>query len=659
MDERSLSGLKLALIDPDIRVRLDGDQSRSPESVILGMWVTGGFFDGQMMRFNDNVSCLIGDTGSGKSATIELIRFALDQSPRVPKIREEVDSLVKHQLGSSNTVHVILRKGDAHYLVERPWGEYRVPPFVQRLSENSAEQIRDVDLQMFFPMKGFSQSEIIEFAREPEVRLSLTDDLIDITAELAAIQETKTELRQNAADIMAEKENAINATNRLRERPGLVEAVKEIDKVLDDPRIPAQQSWYTEQNLLNHVDTRISELKEELDTAFDPFGSGMSWPDNVDELPNSHLLGEIQSVFDSWEEYVKTTKCYTESKLSEVDASITAIRDKWQKGFEIAEQEYRDLLESLDEEGIGVQAMSRRREELQQRVSELDSVENDLQTKVLPEIDSLQSKRESKLTELQDHRRRIARKREEKADELTTKLDHKIRLRIHARANKSEFTEKLEEISNGSHVRSSDLQCVATEFHPVSFVKLLLARDFEPLTQRSGVESSKFEKISETIAERGRLRELYELQLTDVEDAIEVQLEVEDGQYRDLEDLSHGQKCMVVLMVALAEGDTPLLVDQPEDALHAPSIEEGIVKTLRKGRGDRQCIFATRNANILVSADSEQIIALQADANRGEVIASGSLDSFDHRQLIIYHVEGGEDAFRRRQTKYTLQPSIQ
>ena len=114
---------------------------------------------------------------------------------------------------------------------------------------------------------------------------------------------------------------------------------------------------------------------------------------------------------------------------------------------------------------------------------------------------------------------------------------------------------------------------------------------------------------------------------------------------------------MVVLMVSLAEGDFPLLVDQPEDALHAPSIEEGIVSTLRSGRGTRQCIFATRNANILVSADAEQIVALKADAKNGQVVGTGSLDRFDHRQLIIYHVEGGEEAFRRRQTMYAAEMS--
>ena len=185
----------------------------------------------------------------------------------------------------------------------------------------------------------------------------------------------------------------------------------------------------------------------------------------------------------------------------------------------------------------------------------------------------------------------------------------------------------------------------------------MLSGDFDALAAQAGLEQSKLVKMWDTVVERERVATLYELQLTDVEDVIEVQLEVAQGKYRRLEDLSHGQKCMVVLMIALAEGDFPLLVDQPEDALHAPSIEEGIVSTLRSGRGARQCIFATRNANILVSADAEQIIALKADAVNGQVVGTGSLDRFDHRQLIIYHVEGGEEAFRRRKRMYTLEPS--
>jgi len=138
---------------------------------------------------------------------------------------------------------------------------------------------------------------------------------------------------------------------------------------------------------------------------------------------------------------------------------------------------------------------------------------------------------------------------------------------------------------------------------------------------------------------------------------IEVMLEVEKGEYKAIENLAHGQKCMVVLMVALAEGEFPLIVDQPEDALHAPGIEEGIVSTLRSRRGIRQCLFATRNANIIVSADAEQIFALRADAHKGELVSCGCLDNYDQKSLVIYHVEGGEEAFERRKTKYSLSPN--
>lgn len=90
MGQRSLSGLKLTLIDPEMRIRLETDDNPVPKDVVIGMWVTSGFLDDQKFRFNDNVTCLIGDTGSGKSVCLELLRFGLNQTTTVPKIKQEV-----------------------------------------------------------------------------------------------------------------------------------------------------------------------------------------------------------------------------------------------------------------------------------------------------------------------------------------------------------------------------------------------------------------------------------------------------------------------------------------------------------------------------------------------------------------------------------------
>ncbi len=400
----------------------------------------------------------------------------------------------------------------------------------------------------------------------------------------------------------------------------------------------------------------MGSLGDKLETAISSLRLTPSWPEEGDVLPNPDLMGELKGIYREWQEHVTAIEEGTKEKLNGLVERLGGLRGRWDTRFGKAEEVYRQLLESIDKDGIGLQALSQRRQTIEEQISVLEGRRHELESDVLPRIRELQKEREELLTSLQDNRKAITGKREGKAKELSERLDHKIRLNVHARANTSEFRGELQEIARGSFLHGSDLDLLAAKFHPVPLVKQLLSQDFESLFNQSGVESTKLAKMWDTVLERERLSDLYELQLTDVEDVIEVMLQVEKGTYRRLEDLSHGQKCMVVLMVALAEGHFPLLVDQPEDALHAPSIEEGIVSTLRSQRGTRQCIFATRNANILVSADAEQIIALKADANHGEVAGTGSLDRFDHRQLVIYHVEGGDEAFRLKQTIYTLRP---
>ena len=68
----------------------------------------------------------------------------------------------------------------------------------------------------------------------------------------------------------------------------------------------------------------------------------------------------------------------------------------------------------------------------------------------------------------------------------------------------------------------------------------------------------------------------------------------------------------------------------------------------------RQCPFATRSANVLVSADAEQTLAMESDAGRGWLRQSGNIGRFDTRDLVVYHVEGGEGPFTPRRLKYEL-----
>ena len=656
MDERSLSGLKLALIDADIRVRLSGDKDTVPSSAILGMWVSGGFLSGQKLRFSDNVNCLIGDTGSGKSVAIELIRFALNQQTSVGKIRQEVNSLLKWQLGNTGTVHVLIYKGGSHYLVERTWGEVIELPLVRRMSDAGLLPVDNVDLSLLFPVKGFSQSEIIEFAREPEARLSLTDDLIDCSIEEATIASLKTDLRRNASNILTEHSKRDDILHQLKAKTSLLETLVNIDAILKDPRILQQQQWYQEEHILNAIWSQVSILKKDIISGMPLLSVEPPWTNDFESLPNQDLLILIKKTLDGLSEHVAKVR---DDLISEVSISLEDLKRlhmQWKQRFAEAEKRYRKLLEEIDKDGIGLQALSEQRKQVSEKIKTLDILNNDLDNEVRPRLCALEQEREELLSSLQSNRRAITKKRELKARELTRTLRGRVRLKVHGRANSGRFSQAVLDVAQGSYLHKDDIFRLADKSHPVPFVKNLLAERFDDLASATEMERSKFERLHATVVERKRLQQLYETQLTDVDDVIDVDLRLGTGEFRPLEKLSHGQKCMVVLMVALAEGDFPLLVDQPEDALHAPGIEDGIVSILRSDRGVRQCLFATRNANILVSADAEQIIALKADADQGEVAGTGSLDRFDHRQLIIYHVEGGAEAFERRKTMYTLSP---
>ena len=658
MHERSLSGLKLALIDPEMRIRLPGDDNPAPEHIIVAMWVTGGFLNGQKFKFNENVNCYIGDTGTGKSLALELLRFGLDQCTTVEKVEKEVHSMLSEELKDMGTVHIVIRKGDTYYLVERTWTNPQVEPVISRISKEEVEKLDDaIAMKLFFPIKAFSQSEIIEFARDPEVRLSLTDDLIDISSEKTEIYSLKVSLRENATSILAEQSRKFSIEEGLGELPGLVETKKQLDKALDDKKIQNHQLWYKERKIVEDAESQFNNLTDKLAPMISALKLEMAQEEEIKQLPNQDIIGELKNIYEEWEKELDKLKKGVSERLTSIIEKLGGLIGRWKTRFEKEEGEYKKLLAEIDKDNLGLQTLSDRRNILIEQISVLEKRKSELENDVIPKIYKLQEDRDKILTEMQQKRRGITIKRESKAKELSQKLENKIRLNIHSRENTNDFKNDIRKIQTGGRLQVTDIEQIAKNCHPISFVKNLLNQDFDTLSEQSQVDKAKFLRVYEAILERNRLDELYEMQLTDVDDIIEVMLEVEKGEYKAIENLAHGQKCMVVLMVALAEGEFPLIVDQPEDALHAPGIEAGIVSTLRSRRGIRQCIFATRNANIIVSADAEQIFALKADAHQGELVSCGCLDNFDQKSLVIYHVEGGEEAFERRKTMYSLRPN--
>lgn len=153
----------------------------------------------------------------------------------------------------------------------------------------------------------------------------------------------------------------------------------------------------------------------------------------------------------------------------------------------------------------------------------------------------------------------------------------------------------------------------------------------------------------ETMTKDG-LRSLAVLRAPDV---YVLEMLLDDGNYRQLEELSGGQKVSVLLSLLLDTDDPrPLVIDQPEDELDNRFLWETILPALKDLKGKRQLIVATHNPNIVVNGDADMVILLEATAQRGRVDIAGVIEEPAVRDAIVKTVDGGDEAFRLRRRKY-------
>lgn len=87
--------------------------------------------------------------------------------------------------------------------------------------------------------------------------------------------------------------------------------------------------------------------------------------------------------------------------------------------------------------------------------------------------------------------------------------------------------------------------------------------------------------------------------------------------------------------MTLCEGDTPVIVDQPEDSLDIRSIWDDMCLRLRQSKRSRQFIFTTHNSSLAVASDSDKFVVLTADARRAQVAMAGAIDGEQVRQHVI------------------------
>lgn len=642
-----LCGLLHALDDPTLRVTLSDPAETESHPTVTRVTISSGFLAGLSLDLSPDLNCLLGGTGAGKSLVLETIRFALDQQVDgsvFRQVREEVDLRLRFALEEGTEVSVQVESGTERYRFNRVYSaDAGTATSYQWAGDDWVEvDIKPIDI---IAIAAFSQGEILEYARQPVGRVGLIDAHLDLVGLEEQIRTAEVELAENSKRLIRAKGLARSLLQEAGKAPELSDQVRKLAEVFDSDSVKQQGNWTKELGALNTV-------RDDLEAIIIP-----NLP--VPATPAAVLVPDHTGYFDDVGKVLETLSVESSLAIEQLNASLTkakasieAVRTSWQSDFTTFKVELDRQLAAVPGNS-SLPALRLQLEGLQTKLDSAEAASKRLSEVAHPELTRCLENREKSLQKLADARKARRVQRRDRVSELNRKMAGFVRLDIPRDGDTSRFREALNTIKVGSRVRDEVLDAIAKRIHPYRFVRALWSGDVNSLVDAdAGINATDIGRILANVDDRDLWTVLLATQTIDNPDVLNVSFrKPDDGSYAPIESLSHGQKCTAILVILMADGDNPVLVDQPEDALHAPWIEEYLVDRLRELRGTRQYIFATRSPGLVVSADAEQIVTMKATAGRGECEASGSLERHDLNELALHHLEGGKTPFGRRARK--------
>lgn len=123
-----------------------------------------------------------------------------------------------------------------------------------------------------------------------------------------------------------------------------------------------------------------------------------------------------------------------------------------------------------------------------------------------------------------------------------------------------------------------------------------------------------------------------------------------------IEQLSPGQRGTLLLIFYLLvdKGQLPIILDQPEENLDNETVFRLLVPVLSEAKKKRQIIMVTHNPNLAVVCDAEQIIYANFSRSDNFTISyqTGAIENDEINRRVVTVLEGTKPAFDNRSGKY-------
>jgi hypothetical protein len=657
----TFEGLQQTLAEPDERVRIQATRPdpKEPYKVITAVRFEGSNDFPSKIDLNQNLVSIIGSRSSGKSALLAYIAHAVDpvetmkQQLAVERHRrpeqlgpaaaitwdavKDIKCIVEWGASAEHSGHVIyIPQNSLHEISQRPAEiTAKIEPTVFRLDKAFATAHRNASLTID------GATEAIRDSTKAWFRLS---------ASLSVAREALREIGDKQA-IGETGQSLSTKIQALREASSLTEA-----EVIEYQKISDRLAAITAR--LKTIGTEIASIAPYVADGGDGYHLSSSVrvditvvPDlaNLPAEPQTTLRSRISQASDALRKGLEQDLVAYRKQL--VDEQTTLHQEESQLKTDNAQlieknaanAEIEELVKSKQKQDEALAEIARRENAIAQLVVERDAQATHIQSEIV--------QREVTLADLL----KVFAQREHRLELMTFGLEQD-----YASDALRALAERFNQRDVGPYIDRNTKLLKLAEAHaaPSQFLEALF---------------SKAQKIMQ-----GETTELLAADVLAMTKESRFFAEMEEDRIGGFHEssMTPGKQSLFALTLILNESDDawPLLIDQPEDDLDSRSVYDVLVRYLVARKKERQIIMVSHNANLVIGADSEQIVVANrhgadrknADGQQFDYL-TGSLehsrtktavelilDSCGIREHACELLDGGEEAFRKRRAKYKL-----
>lgn len=643
--ELSFNALRVALVDPTARVRACAAVPRSIPRV-CGVAITGGFLHEETIHFSDNLNCLIGGRGTGKSTAIRAIAYAFGLNDEFQDYDNCPDSV---------TVFCEDVNGILYRYVRTRGGDIEV-----KAKAKEDRSITDVPIDAF-RIEYFGQGELAKVAEDPLKRPELLQAFLDRHTNLRDLIETEeslvTSLRENAGRL-----NPLEtAFGQLTAKKKSLEEIEKKLKIAEEGNlrevVAMQSRLASEKTVRESIEAiaaeyttgwSLSNIQRDFDQILATAGACTG-----DETSNK-TIAAIKAALLASNSAVKQKEQELKTLLKSCAKELVKFAGELKVSHQRMSGEVAKKLADLKARGIatdipGLEQLLRQKTSIAREIAAVEQRTN--------ERKQCREQRTKLRTELAEVREQMTTRRKTQLKGIngnlaTTITDYTIFVKYDDAGITAEFESFMQEKMHGTYFQDNLIENLCSRITPSELADLVLECKHEKLAGMVSISVEWAEKIVEKLYCWNTLFDLQAL-AKQPKPIITVRTKSVPPKYIPVLQLSDGQRHTILLTIAmLAESNVPLVIDQPEDDLDNAFIFSSIVSTLRAIKEKRQVILVTHNANIAVLGDSELILPMYRENDCGKILDRGSIDKDATKRCVLNILEGGDVAFQRRKEMY-------